>query len=70
MSGRYASSIQFSTFASMIAKCRSGCVARASNLLDETIVVQTHARLTKMLTATDLRFYDFEGHVPVQRWYF
>ena len=26
--------------------------------------------LTKMLTATDLRFYDFEGDVPMQRWYF
>jgi uncharacterized damage-inducible protein DinB len=26
--------------------------------------------LTKMLTASDLRFYDFEGSVPVERWYF
>lgn len=26
--------------------------------------------LTKLLTASDLRFYDFEGDVPVQRWYF
>ena len=26
--------------------------------------------LTKMLTATDLRFYNFEGDVPMQRWYF
>jgi hypothetical protein len=26
--------------------------------------------LTKMLTATNLRFYDFEGDVPRQRWYF
>ena len=26
--------------------------------------------LTKMLTAMDLRFYDFEGDVPRQRWYF
>jgi uncharacterized damage-inducible protein DinB len=26
--------------------------------------------LTKMLTATDLCFYDFEGALPMQRWYF
>ena len=26
--------------------------------------------LTKMRTATDLRFYEFEGDVPMQRWYF
>ena len=26
--------------------------------------------LTKLLTASDLRFYDFEDNVPVQRWYF
>jgi len=26
--------------------------------------------LTKMLTATDLRFYEFEGDVPMRRWYF
>ena len=25
--------------------------------------------LTKMLTASDLRFYDFEGKAPVERWY-
>lgn len=25
--------------------------------------------LTKMLTATDLRFYDFEGAAPLRRWY-
>jgi uncharacterized damage-inducible protein DinB len=24
--------------------------------------------LTKLLTATDLRFYDFEDHAPVERW--
>jgi len=24
--------------------------------------------LTKLLTATDLRFYDFEADVPVVRW--
>jgi hypothetical protein len=24
--------------------------------------------LTKMLTATDLRFYDFERGAPVERW--
>jgi hypothetical protein len=24
--------------------------------------------LTKLLTATDLRFYDFEAGVPVERW--
>ncbi len=24
--------------------------------------------LTKLLTATDLRFYDFEGEAPLQRW--
>ena len=24
--------------------------------------------LTKMLTATDLRFYDFEAGAPVERW--
>jgi hypothetical protein len=27
-------------------------------------------RLTKMLTATDLRFYEFDGDVPMRRWYF
>ena len=26
--------------------------------------------LTKMLTAADLQFYDFEGDVPRRRWYF
>ena len=26
--------------------------------------------LTKLLTASDLHFYDFEGDVPSQRWYF
>jgi len=26
--------------------------------------------LTKMLTASDLRFYDFEGAAPMRRWYF
>ena len=26
--------------------------------------------LTKMLTSSDLRFYDFEGGVPLRRWYF
>ena len=26
--------------------------------------------LTKMLTSSDLRFYDFEGGVPLERWYF
>jgi uncharacterized damage-inducible protein DinB len=26
--------------------------------------------LTKMLTAADLRFYDFEGDEPMRRWYF
>lgn len=26
--------------------------------------------LTKMLTSSDLRFYDFEGDVPTQRWRF
>jgi hypothetical protein len=24
--------------------------------------------LTKLLTATDLRFYDFEGGAPVETW--
>jgi len=24
--------------------------------------------LTKLLTATDLRFYDFEAEAPVERW--
>ena len=24
--------------------------------------------LTKMMTSADLRFYDFEGDTPVQRW--
>jgi len=24
--------------------------------------------LTKLLTATDLRFYDFEAGAPVERW--
>ena len=26
--------------------------------------------LTKMLTASDLQFYEFEGDVPMRRWYF
>jgi hypothetical protein len=26
--------------------------------------------LTKLLTATDLRFYDFEAGAPVERWRF
>ena len=26
--------------------------------------------LTKMLTASDLQFYEFEGGVPLRRWYF
>jgi hypothetical protein len=25
--------------------------------------------LTKMLTSTDLRFYDFEANTPVERWH-
>jgi len=25
--------------------------------------------LTKLLTATDLRFYDFEAGAPVERWH-
>jgi hypothetical protein len=26
--------------------------------------------LTKLLTATDLRFYSFQGGAPVHRWHF
>jgi hypothetical protein len=26
--------------------------------------------LTKMMTAIDLHFYEFDGDVPLRRWYF
>ena len=37
-----------------------------------TLPISMHAGqiflLTKLLTATDLRFYDFEADAPVERW--
>ena len=46
---------------------------KKSEAVEVTLRVSMHAgqiiMLTKMLTTSDLRFYDFEADAPVERWH-